>query len=738
MGWLWIFLPFLITCSSTPIRYENENRVVNPLNETLGQSTCDLWRDPEGITHARAKTEYGAYACLGFIHARDRGFQMDYLRRAMQGRLSEILGSGKVKDDFFLRMMDLAGQAERMIPEMPAEPRNILWAYAYGVNRGLVEALKDENGEFAELDYEPDPWKPEDSLGILLLESFFETKNTFTQDGTEAAWTKAWGDRAAGLMTMDGLPWDNSILKPGEFSPLGSKVGEKNFPVDTSTGSNNWALSAQWTKSGKSWFANDPHVSLQYPSFWYWTHLQGGELDAAAATVPGVPMLASGLNRYVAWGLTDAFLKVADLIAIPEEELEEFASFRPTIWVKAGPFQMPFFFKSFQRSREGYPILPIDAPEGRAILLRWSGFHLTAKHFATIAEMPKARSVERMDLLLAKFPLPTFNYVFSDVNGGIGYRAIGLIPRETSPTPFGVRAGTMATVRDYSFLTAEEAPHLLNPGRGFIVTANNRTYPAKAARYSGRSFSHSFRSKRIEELVANTHAHDLESLRRIQCDVQIGDGRYLVPRLLAAYATAADPDLAPAIEVLANWDFEGGTECRACGVFTRWSERLRDRWSVNIPGLYRLLEKPDAKQVGELKEELREALVDIRKDRSEPFPTWGDLHRAYFEHISGDDTFASPDWLATPGASHTVNAAGGKWRDNFYLNNSGASQRLIVELTSPPRAFVSWDGGGSAEEGRVLNKAGSAWQRWRACEHRPLRFPLDWSSVPKKTASLSQ
>jgi len=741
MGRLWVVLFlsfFLVTCSSTPVRFENENLTVNPLGEMLSKSQCDLWKDPEGVNHARAKTEYGVYACLGFLHGRDRGFHLDFLRRAMQGRLAEILGSSKVKDDFFLRLIGLAAQAGTMVGDLPPEARNILWAYSFGVNRGLVESLKDENNEFAELDYEPDPWKPEDSLGILMLQSFFETKNTFIQDTTESAWEKAWGKRAADLMSMDGLPWDTSILKSGDFKPLGQAVGQKTYPAETSTGSNNWALSSQWTKSGKSWFANDPHVTLQFPSFWYWVHLQGGDLDAAAATVPGVPMLASGLNRYMAWGLTDAFVKVADVIAIPEEELSEFNSSRPTIWIKAGPFQVPFFFKTFQRSREGYPILPIDAPDGKALLLRWSGFHLTAKHFATISEMPKARSVERMDILLSQFPLPAFNYVFSDINGGIGYRVIGLIPRETSPTPFGIRTGTMASVRNYSFLSTEEAPHLLNPGRGLIVTANNRTYPAKAARYTGRSFSHSFRAKRIEELLGATHAHDLESIRRVQCDVQLGDGRYLVPRLLAAYTAKGDPDLAPAMELLANWDFEGGTQCRACGVYTRWTERLRDRWTVNFPGLYRLLgEKLSAKQIGEMKEELRAALVDIRKDRDEPFPVWGDLHRAYFEHVSGDAAFASRDWLATPGASHTVNAAGGTWRDNYYLNNSGASQRLIVELTTPPRAFVSWDGGGS-DGGRVLNKAGSAWQAWRACEHRPLRFPLDWETIQKKVEPLSQ
>ena len=730
-----IFLGFLVKCSSPSARFETENRASNPLNEGLSSLQCDLWRDPDGIPHVRGGSDRAAIACTGYLHGRDRLFQMDYLRRAQQGRLSEILGTSHLKDDFFLRLLGLAEKAEEIFKEMAPETKDFLWAYTYGVNRGMADSMRKGNYEIEEIAYDPEPWRPQDSVGILLLESLFETKATFTTDFTEDAWKKAWGEKAASLMTQDGLPWDNSILKPGEFKASAGSASVITPNDESLRGSNNWALSSQWSKSGKAWFANDPHVSLQYPSFWYWVHLQGDEMDVAGATVPGMPLVVSGLNHYVAWGLTDALLKVADVIAIPESEAKDFVSIRPTIWLRTGPIQIPFFLKSFRRSKEGFPLLPLDAPDGKVYLLRWSGLLLTGKHLSAFPKLAKAKNVEEMDSLLAQLRLPTFSYVFADTHGGIGYRAIGLLPKNTDPTPLGVREGSLEGARKYSFFTPEESPHLLNPHRGYLVTANNRVWPSKNAQQSGRAYASSFRSYRIEEMIRSTHAHNLETLQRIQCDSQFTDAKFLTPKIIAYLKTypLTDPNLENALKILATWDFQSSPECRACGIYTRWMERLKERWTINHPGFYRLMEeKPDSARQTEMIHELSGALKDIHG------ATWGDLHRAYFEHISGGNEFTSEDWITTPGNGYSVNVGGAKWKEDYYLHYSGASHRLIVEMTSPPRAYLSWEGAAEDTESRSLNKAGSSWQRWSHCAYQPLRFPLDWKAVPKTVIRLSQ
>ena len=175
---------------------------------------------------------------------------------------------------------------------------------------------------------------------------------------------------------------------------------------------------------------------LTTPSFWYWAHISGGELDIVGASIPGSPMVVSGLNRHVAWGLTDSYMTVGDLVAVPKEETEGFESKRPTIWFKLGFVQVPFFLKSYLQSKEGLPVLPIDGPEGRVLVMRWTGFLITGKQLSAFPKWMLAHSVAEVDRLLTNMPLPSFNYVFSDTSGAIGFRVVGLVPKEESKLPF--------------------------------------------------------------------------------------------------------------------------------------------------------------------------------------------------------------------------------------------------------------------------------------------------------------
>ena len=147
-----------------------------------------------------------------------------------------------------------------------------------------------------------------------------------------------------------------------------------------------------------------------------------------------------------------------------------------------------------------------------------------------------AHSVNEVDRALADMPLPSFNYVFSDTSGGIGYRVVGLVPKEEGSIPFGYRKEALKDMQAWKFLTPEEMPHLLNPSRGFVVTANNRPWPADGGVNGGRSFEQGLRAFRIEELLTKNHEHRMETLAAIQCDSQALEARFLLPRLLAFLA----------------------------------------------------------------------------------------------------------------------------------------------------------------------------------------------------------
>ena len=240
------------------------------------------------------------------------------------------------------------------------------------------------------------------------------------------------------------------MLKPGEYhqtmardstpiTPAGSVADSFSAllpPSPTDTGSNNWVLSPKWTQSHHAWFANDPHLALTSPPFWYWAHINGGELDVIGASVPGSPLVVSGLNRHVAWGLTDSKIAVGELVAVPEKEIEDFESKRPTIWFKLGFVQVPFFLKSYRKSKEGVPVLPIDAPEGRVLLMRWTGFLVTGKQLSGFPQWMLAHSAAEVDRIPRKYATSEFQLRFLGYLGRDWIPCRGPRSQSGEPNPF--------------------------------------------------------------------------------------------------------------------------------------------------------------------------------------------------------------------------------------------------------------------------------------------------------------
>ena len=216
----------------------------------------------------------------------------------------------------------------------------------------------------------------------------------------------------------------------------------------------------------------------------------------------------SGASRTTAWGLTNAYLPTSRIIAVPAEDIKADAqTIRPIVWVKVWKFSVPIPFKTFQRTREGWPILPIGETPGRAIVLRWSAFDLKAKDIVSPFTFAYAKSVTELDRALARLKVPGWNFVTADVDGKIGYRTVGKTFRFDRAENLGVPTQSLQELRENKSylnpLSASEMPHLLNPPRGYIATANNSQWPQDAQFSLGRAQTQSFRAFRIEELIKN-------------------------------------------------------------------------------------------------------------------------------------------------------------------------------------------------------------------------------------------
>ena len=722
----------------------------------LGES-CRVWRDSQGIAHAQTATTRAAYACLGFLHGRDRAFQLDYLRRAARGRLAEIQGMGLVRSDLFIRLLGLPELAAKVYGQTDTGEREAIVAYAAGINRGFETALAaGDVYEFARYGYEPEPWTPEDSVAILLLQSFRETQASIWNDRDEETAVEKLGPAARDLLAREGLPWDSTILKRGEY-PTATRRSEARdatgqpapdlsawlpaLPPSLETqGSNSWVISSRRKGADATWLANDPHLGLVHPSFWYWVQVEAVDgLRVLGASLPGYPVVPSGTNGRVAWGLTDSYLDAGDLVAVPKAETKDYVSVRPTVWVKVGPVRLPYFFTRFRRSAEGLPELPVDGPKGHSLVLRWSGFAVSGKGISSIHRIARAETSSEMDSLVATLELPSWNYVFGDTKGNIGYRAQGLVPRRET-RPWGIERIAGGPARMGPFLTPDEMPHVFNPSRGYVVTANNQQWGSGGRYDLGRAHPPGFRALRIEELIEGLPSIDAEGLRKIQADVQAVDARFLLPPLLAALerrrAAGAAWNERPAAgaELLGRWKFEADVACVACAIYERWRDRLKADANLGVAPVYH------AAKAGTHDDAIHAAFMATLKDLqgkwATTFPLWGEIHHAYFPHLAGAADFPSPGRLSTGGTEHSVNPGEADWDGKEYRHKEGASQRLLVRLGQDFGVWFAWPGTSRDTKAPPITASSSPWIFWRDARLSSAAWKADWSSVESDSVDL--
>ncbi|MGH9719797.1 MAG: penicillin acylase family protein, partial [Bryobacteraceae bacterium] len=265
-----------------------------PLPEKSGTVRADvsrpvrIARDALGVPHIQAETLDDALYAQGYATAQERLWQMEALRRLAAGELSEVVGPGALELDREARTLRMRRLAEEAVPLMPAADRAALAAYARGVN-AFIETHRDRLPlEFRLLGFEPRPWRVTDSAlaGFQMIRTLTTT-------------------------------WKDEMLKRNLLNGGDRAKVDFLFPVrgggEIMPGSNAWAISGQWTASGKAILANDMHLEWSIPGTWFMAHLTAPGLNVKGVTLPGLPGVIVGHNERIAWGITNLHFDVQDL-----------------------------------------------------------------------------------------------------------------------------------------------------------------------------------------------------------------------------------------------------------------------------------------------------------------------------------------------------------------------------------------------------------------------------------------
>ncbi len=719
----------------------------------------DVWGTPHIFGQSIEDVAFGQ----GFTHAQERLWQMDFCRRLVAGRLSEILGKPGLSTDIAMRTFGFRKWAEESASSVDGREREILSAFCAGINACLQrEPLPLE---FRLLRYTPEPWTIADSLSwnyllFLNLGSSWENEllrgQLISTIGPQKAAELELDSQDAGALILDAsLPFH--IPPASRFSGPARKDG---------VGSNNWVISGWRSTSGHPLLANDMHVGLTVPAIFIQNHLCCDELNVAGVSFPGIPLVVQGHNGRVAWGFTNGFADVQDLY---EEhvrtrdghlEAELQGEWRPVttrqekILVKGQPAHVETVVETMHGPIINHALLKDVSPDLPPLAMRWTAFETYAS-FKSLIRMNQAQDCHAFRDALRDWAAPVQNVVFADTHNNIAFLQAGKIPiraRTDGSSPLPGWTGEHEWVGQIPF---EDLPQLFNPPRGYIVTANNRVAGPEYPYYLGRDYINQDRAQRITELIEESPILDLLGMQRIQLDQRSPSARKMIR--VARELEASEPEMAAALEILAQWDGNLAASSAPAAICEVWArqilalilagklsgleERVLGRYPSGLWGLHAWewltarIDDPgspwwsfDQFQGRDtvLLEALRRSLVYLRQKLDPDMRSWqwGSLHQLTFEHILGKarplDRVFNQGPFPIGGDSGTVWSAYTSWYEQTGDVAIGPPYRFVIDIADPAHAQVTFAPGQSGRPGSAHYADGIT--DWFAGRYHPLLF----------------
>lgn len=505
--------------------------------------------DDRGIPAIEAASLLDAFAAEGFVHARDRLFQMDLMRRSSAGELAALLGSAVIDRDLEARPRRFRALAGRILANLSADERLMLAQYAAGVNAAIGSMRSPP--EYAFLGWPPAPWLPEDSILVSLAMHSMLARSADLERGWHD-WRECLGEAmfefllcptsrfdalliddfdAHGLDRSAPIPGPDAIdLRASAEAPIGHLAASIAFGADVppTPGSNAFAVSGSLTADGRAILANDPHLALSMPAIWHRLSLEwpGGELTGL--TLPGLPGVVIGGNGRVAWGFTNLTGDFEDWILVetkPGDDgrylvpggSEPFGEMAERIDVRGGKPQD----LALRTTRWG-PVIAEDRL-GRPLVLRAAIDEPPATNLA-ILDLHAARSVDDALATLARWNNAPQNAFVADDSGRIGWVVTGFLPDRGGAD--GRTARSLSAGGDVWSGPLDESrrPRIADPASGFLFSANARPVPLSWASQLGSQWAEPTRAHRLRTRLAQGNGpdgFDEGSMLAIQLDTTV-------------------------------------------------------------------------------------------------------------------------------------------------------------------------------------------------------------------------
>jgi penicillin amidase len=734
-------------------------------------------RDEYGIPYIEAENDGDAWYSLGFCQGQDRAFQIETQLRVVCGTLAEVVGSEAIPIDRISRRIGFRHAAVQQLECLDDDVRRVLEAFARGVTDGVRLGCRRQAHEFTLLRAKPSPYLAADIFGMVKLMSFMSMSGNWdvelarlkilTEDGVEA------------LVALDTAyaEWLPVTAPPGALAGraldrLAEDLAIFTAAIGHGSGSNNWVIAPSRTAAGRVILANDPHLTPSLPPHWYLAHVRTPNWAIAGACMAGTPAFPAGHNGTAAWGVTDGCVDSTDLFveeigpdgrSVREGERFVPCEVRPeVIRVKGGAA----IREEVVVTKRGPIISP--ALEGEVRALSLCATWLAPRPGEGFIQLYRTHTFEEFRHAFEHWPFASYNMVYGDTSGTIGWQLIGETPQRrqgwgTIPLP-GWEPEVGWEVEPVPF---DKMPYLANPEAGFIATTNNKPIQEDAGLFLGIDWIEGYRQARVVEVLDARRDWDLPDVQALQMDQKSMPWPEI--RNIVLSLPGETEEVQEALALLGAWDGRVAADSPAATVFEFFLAEITKRvvaakaprtarYALGEAGFTPLYPFSSflARRVGHLVRLLREqpegwleqswtqemvaALTIVIKnlrtnygERSDKW-AWGRIRPLVLKHLVGERAPLNKVFNLGPfpwgGDANTVGQGGGYISDTTSNPLVIASLRMVVDVGNWENNRFALPGG---QSGNPLSPHYRDllpfWQRGEG-------VPIAWS--PEETARVAR
>ena len=593
--------PFLLSISALVLSCSNSIELVGILDKV------EVLRDNYGINHIYANNQNDVFFMQGYLAAKDRLFQFEIWRRQATGSVSEIFGEDELERDIGTRLFKFRGDIKEELNHYHEDGFEIVSSFVSGVNKYIEEVNINPDLlpiEFEILGIKPELWTNEVVIsrhqGLLgNIQEELNIGRAVSLIGEDLVKDLLWlHPKDPSLKLPDDITYEDlkqDILRlydayrdPIEFKEkyILEKYRNDDELVDIfqddiindkfSTGSNNWAISAEKSESNFPILANDPHRSLSNPSLRYMAHLVAPGWNVIGGGEPEIPGISIGHNGIGAWGLTVFRTDAEDLYIYdlnPRNSYQyfyngqwnEFEIIEETIKVKGTEdIDINLFY-----SVHG-PVTFIDTRRNKAYAVKNGWSEIGGSPYLASLRMDQAKTWDEFREACTYFNIPGENMVWADKYGDIGWQAVGIAPIRKTHSGMVPVSGDGSNKWE-AYLPIIEKPNLFNPEIGYISTANQNVTPGDYNKWEaiGFDWADPYRGNRINRVLESKEKFNLKEMLRLQVDY------YSIPsEQIINLSSGLISNNIEYFTMLEKWDKKLSKSSIEAGIYIEWQNQL--------------------------------------------------------------------------------------------------------------------------------------------------------------------